>query len=159
MLSNQLQGFPALTPILDYRTADPKPFVKLYTGLVPAAAVNQRCHVLAVSPNSDEQVFGVPTLNYQNVSANVESAPSLPVSISPSAAYQPLTAFGPTIKVTLGDLLYGRSGDKGSNVNVGFFFPANHQSEDRWQWLRTWLSTERLIGRSEHVVITILRHG
>ncbi|KAF2025588.1 hypothetical protein EK21DRAFT_93126 [Setomelanomma holmii] len=42
------------------RKADPKLFVKLYTGLVPSTAVCKACHMLNTSPHSDEQMLIAP---------------------------------------------------------------------------------------------------
>lgn len=41
----------------------------------------------------------------------------------------------------LGRLVYARAGDKGSNCNVGLFA----RNEQEWPWLRTLLSTEKII--------------
>jgi hypothetical protein len=38
-------------------------------------------------------------------------------------------------------VVYARAGDKGSNCNVGFF----SRDESEWPWLRTLLSTEKII--------------
>lgn len=37
--------------------------------------------------------------------------------------------------------MHARAGDKGSNCNVGLFM----RNEDEWDWLRSFLSTEKLI--------------
>jgi hypothetical protein len=47
---------------------------------------------------------------------------------------------GPTTTVPLGRLAHARAGDKGGNTNVGFW-----TDEERWPWLRAFLSTERLL--------------
>ncbi len=57
-----------------------------------------------------------------------------------------LSEFGETIKAPLGSLVYARSGDKGANVNVGFFFPAGQDADLKWDWLRNFLTKERLHG-------------
>jgi hypothetical protein len=48
--------------------------------------------------------------------------------------------FGKTQKGLLGWLVHARSGDKGSNANVGFW--ARHK--DEYDWMRTLLSTEKM---------------
>jgi hypothetical protein len=52
-----------------------------------------------------------------------------------------LSAFGPTKRMPLGRVVYARAGDKGSNCNVGLFA----RNSEEWPWLRTLLSTEKLI--------------
>ncbi|KAH7072425.1 hypothetical protein FB567DRAFT_506115 [Paraphoma chrysanthemicola] len=160
ILSNQLQGFPALTPILDYRTADPKPFVKLYTGLVPATAISEMCHMISTTMDNDEQILSVPVPQHALPSASMNVIADVLESQSSSTGYHSLASFGPTSRVRLGDLLYGRSGDKGANVNVGLFFPTRDDSEDKWQWLRAWLSNAKLIelmGEDHHPGLQIER--
>lgn len=53
----------------------------------------------------------------------------------------PLDSFGPTSKIPLGRILYGRAGDKGSNCNVGFF-PVH---DSAWPWLRSFLTKQCFI--------------
>lgn len=146
LLSNQLQGFPALTPILDYRTADPKRSVRLYTGLVPISNVTERLHLLGPAPEYYETASNVQPLNLEMCFDSTRVNLSRPALLQHMVLNPPVAFSGPTIKVALGSLLYGRSGDKGPNVNVGLFFPVKHQTEQKWQRLRTWLTTPKLIG-------------
>jgi hypothetical protein len=57
-----------------------------------------------------------------------------------------INSFGPTTIATFGDLVYSRSGDKGANVNVGFFFPMGKDMKAKWEWLRSFLTRERFCG-------------
>ena len=52
-----------------------------------------------------------------------------------------LSDFGPTKSVPLGDIVLGRSGDKGSNLNCGLFV----RDAAAWEWLRVFLSKDRFI--------------
>ncbi|PMD37164.1 DUF1446-domain-containing protein [Hyaloscypha variabilis F] len=52
-----------------------------------------------------------------------------------------LSSSGPTKRVQLGRIVYGRAGDKGSNCNVGLFA----RNVEEWPWLRSFLTTEKLI--------------
>ncbi len=52
-----------------------------------------------------------------------------------------LSDFGATKALRLGDLVLARSGDKGSNLNVGFFV----KSAPQWEWLRSFLSSKNMI--------------
>lgn len=52
----------------------------------------------------------------------------------------PLDAFGPTVRRPLGDIALARSGDKGANINVGFFV----QTDEQFAWLQAFLTTARM---------------
>jgi hypothetical protein len=50
-----------------------------------------------------------------------------------------------TSMVPLGELAYGRSGDKGGDANIGMWIPAAHpRREDAYAWLAGTLTTERI---------------
>jgi hypothetical protein len=51
-----------------------------------------------------------------------------------------LRMFGPTKKARLGDIALARSGDKGSNINIGLFV----REEGAWPWFRSFLTTGRM---------------
>jgi hypothetical protein len=58
---------------------------------------------------------------------------------------QPTTAnaktdFGPTTRGPLGWIVHARSGDKGSNANVGLWT----RYADEWDWLRSVMSTDTM---------------
>ncbi|OQU96349.1 hypothetical protein CLAIMM_02444 [Cladophialophora immunda] len=52
-----------------------------------------------------------------------------------------LGRFGPTEEDILGRVVYARSGDKGGNINIGFFVHA----DDEFDWLRSFLTCDRMI--------------
>ena len=52
----------------------------------------------------------------------------------------PLSSFGPTVRAPLGYVVMGRSGDKASDANVGFFV----RNDDEWGWLRSFLTVTKL---------------
>lgn len=52
----------------------------------------------------------------------------------------PLESFGPTKRMPLGNIVIGRSGDKGPNVNMGLFT----DRPEIWEWLRSFLTLERM---------------
>ncbi|PSN71700.1 DUF1446-domain-containing protein [Corynespora cassiicola Philippines] len=65
----------------------------------------------------------------------------------------PLDSLGPTTRARLGDVALARSGDKGANLNVGFFIPTTLPSSyapssplygQAWDWLRSYLTIPRL---------------
>lgn len=50
-----------------------------------------------------------------------------------------LSSFGPVKPRRIGDLVLARSGDKGSNLNIGFFV----QTPIQWSWFRSFLSLSK----------------
>ena len=52
----------------------------------------------------------------------------------------PLESFGPTVSMPLGNIVIGRSGDKGPNVNCGLFT----DRPEIWEWLRSFLTLDRM---------------
>ena len=130
-----MQHFAGLHNSWDFRTAMPEPFLSFYPALYPQSQIAERASILgkggavesildAGSPPRFEAL--VPRENYDPAS-----------SLS-------LSSFGNAVLVKLGDVILGRSGDKGSNVNIGLF----PRSKDRmaWEWLRSWLTRERMKG-------------
>jgi hypothetical protein len=51
-----------------------------------------------------------------------------------------LGVFGPTTRAPLGYVVHARSGDKGSDANVGFFV----RHADEWDWLRSILTVQKI---------------
>jgi hypothetical protein len=50
------------------------------------------------------------------------------------------------VRVPLGYTVYARSGDKGPNVNVGFFCSGGDVAleQSKWDWLRSFLTIDRI---------------
>ena len=140
LMSNQLSGYPGLTANFDYRTAQPKIFCTYFPGLVKQSHVQQVVHF--VSPRGRASDFEVETPQRLTLVARLPAQPSYN-STTPVS----LHTFGPTAKVPLGLAVYSRSGDKGANVNVGFFFPRGRNEKEKYDWLRTYLSIERFRGK------------
>jgi len=116
----------------DPRTRLPKSFLVFYPALVKQTEIREVVHVL---PNRD--------------AANVLEAPAEPVQkfeeLEPRLNYETerpvdLAKFGPTNEVPLGDVVWARSGDKGGNMNVGFFV----HEDDEYEWLQTYLTRSKL---------------
>ncbi|BBX03655.1 exopolyphosphatase [Mycolicibacterium moriokaense] len=91
--------------------------------VVPASAVQ---HVV-VHANGEREVIPPPA--YSSASHDRQ------VTVSDEIA-----DFGPTSRRPLGAVVAARSGDKGGNANVGVWT----DSPERWHWLRTHLTAERV---------------
>ena len=135
IIENLISGFPGFTPDMEYlRTGHAKPYMTYFPGLISRYSLEEAC----VHHLDGSETVVVP-----------HPAEVLPINRLPKQEnYEPtepvdLTAFGETIDIPLGYQVYARSGDKGANVNVGFFPQTN--SVDEWNWLRSYLITERLL--------------
>lgn len=97
--------------------------------LIPQDVCKHRTHCLF----GDEKIINIPvsktTKPYQDKQNSYETK-------SPAS----LESFGETVAVPLGSIVLGRSGDKSSDANVGFFV----RREDEWDWLRTILTVDKI---------------
>ena len=121
-----MQSFPAAT--YTGKTVQPTKFQEYFPTLIPQPTT------MVHFSNKQQQKLIVPPP--QHTLTESLSQPSYDPS-SPS----PLSSFGPTSKISLGRVLYGRAGDKGSNCNVGFF-PVHDAA---WPWLRSFLTKQNFI--------------
>ncbi|KAF4547619.1 Hypothetical protein D9617_39g039540 [Elsinoe fawcettii] len=131
IMQNLGQAFPGFTPNLEYpRTTLPRPYMEYFPGLIDRRLVNLSVTVDDQAPKTIQHF--VPPEVSQPVQENYEST-------------QPreMSSFGKTITIPLGHQVFARSGDKGPNVSVGFFPQGDSQEE--WDWLRSFLTTDRLM--------------
>ncbi|KAF2731149.1 DUF1446-domain-containing protein, partial [Polyplosphaeria fusca] len=132
-----LQSCPGASLGNDMRQAEGKPYYEYHPSLLPQSAVTQRVHCLW-----DERVFDMPLApefrEYEKRQPSYETVGPVP-----------LTQFGETVRAPLGSVVLGRSGDKGSDCNVGFFV----RHDDEFEWLRSFLTIEKvkeLLGPEEY---------
>lgn len=125
-----LQSCPGASLSNDMRQAEGKPYYEYHPALIPQSAMKQRVHFLW---DSQDTVMDIPLaprfqeFDRQQPSYETEN----PV---------PLTNFGETVRLPLGMIVLGRSGDKCSDCNCGFFVRRN----DEWDWLRSFLTVQKL---------------
>lgn len=114
-----LQSCPGASLGNDMRQAEGKPYYEYHPSLIPQSAFKQRVHCLwngeeANDFKGGQMIIDVPLSpefrEYKRQQPSYET--SSPV---------PLSAFGPTVRLPLGSIVLGRSGDKCSDCNVGFF--------------------------------------
>lgn len=131
-----MQSYPGATFAVDARQALPKPYYEYWVALLPQIATRHICHLpfkgkeITIETPSDTEnfIYEQPTYNTKD-----------PLDLS---------SLGPTTVAPLGYIVHARSGDKGSDCNVGFFV----RSVDEWDWLRSVLSVEKvreLLGRDD----------
>lgn len=114
------------TPHLDLRQAFPKEVFEYYVTLLPQSSIQHVVHLV-----SGETIDVPPPFN-------TKSWPKQQPTQEVTLASKDLGSFGATVRVPLGSVVHARSGDKGSDCNVGFW--VRHQ--DEYAWLQNLLSTE-----------------
>ncbi|EEU33826.1 uncharacterized protein NECHADRAFT_55989 [Fusarium vanettenii 77-13-4] len=116
-----LGGFPGMHLNMDFRTMEPKPYVAYlpflikYDQLSVRAVLGDRVAEIGSPPNTAPFT-------------GQKMADATPPDVSGN--------YGPTKEVCLGTRVHARSGDKGSNANVGLWV----QEDDEYEWLRSFLS-------------------
>ncbi|KAF9698497.1 hypothetical protein EKO04_003933 [Ascochyta lentis] len=121
-----MAAYPGATPHLDLRQAFPKEVFEYYVTILPQSAIQHKVH-LAV-----EAVIDIPP------PSDTKTWPKQQPTQDITVASEDLSSFGATVRAPLGTIVHARSGDKGSDCNVGFW--VRHQ--DEYAWLQTLLSTE-----------------
>jgi hypothetical protein len=127
---NGMQGYCGLHLGMDWRTMEPKPYVRYFPSLVPSVGVSLKAHLISGG------TIDVATKKKEECASTVPSQPNYD-PVSPVT----LTSFGPTQRFPLGSLVLARSGDKGGNANIGFWV----RSPAAWPWLRSFLTREKAI--------------
>jgi len=127
-LENFLQSCPGATVEVDTRQSIARPMFEYWPTLMPQDLFQERT-----------------VLEWSGESIDIPG-PSETKTYGPQKSYEPtkpvdLSSFGPTTRKPLGWVTLGRSGDKASDADVGFFV----RNDDEWDWLRTLLSTETFI--------------
>ncbi|KAJ7466998.1 DUF1446 domain protein [Mycena latifolia] len=122
-----MSAYPGGTFELDMRQGLPRPVWEYFVTKIPQADVRQQVHmpngaVVEVPPPSVTTVFPTRQPSTPRFSAGGERD------------------FGDTICAPLGLVVHARSGDKGSDSNVGFFVRDN----DQFEWLRRLLSVDKM---------------
>ncbi|KAI7218781.1 DUF1446-domain-containing protein [Hortaea werneckii] len=138
---NIMQAYPGGTFHLDLRQAFPKPVFEYYVTLLPQTAIRHRVHLWQNSENDkkDGRVREIPPP--EQCKQYPTQQPSQATTTT-EVANSSTRDFGPTTWGPLGWIVHARSGDKGSDCNVGFWV----RFRDEWDWLRGLLSTEMVKG-------------
>lgn len=135
VIENLIQAYPGFTPSLEYhRTGLPKPFLAYFPGVLPRGVIEP----VKVYFLDSDQVISIPhpvfVIPIAQLPKQQNYEPTDPVD---------LKSFGETVQIPLGYQVYARSGDKGANVNCGLF--PRGDSQEEWDWFRTFMSTKKLI--------------
>ncbi|KAF2822831.1 DUF1446-domain-containing protein [Ophiobolus disseminans] len=117
-------AYPGATPHLDLRQAFPKEVFEYYVTLLSQSAIENRVHLA-----SGESIDIPPP-------RETKTWPKHQPTQSVTAHAQNMSDFGPTVRSPLGTIVHARSGDKGSDCNVGFWV----RYADEYAWLQNLLS-------------------
>ncbi|ERT00217.1 uncharacterized protein SPSK_08869 [Sporothrix schenckii 1099-18] len=125
-----LQSCPGASLGNDMRQAEGKPYYEYHPSLMPQSAMTQRLHLLFDHPTPVIDLPPPPEFRtYDRQQPTYETK-------NPVA----LDSFGPTVRMPLGRIVLGRSGDKCSDCNVGFFV----RHDDEWDWLRSLMTVAKV---------------
>lgn len=125
-----LQSCPGASLGNDMRQAEGKPYYEYHPALIPQSAMKQRLHLLW---DTSEPVIDIPLApefrEYSRQQPSYETADPVPLS-----------SFGDTVRLPLGTIVLGRSGDKASDCNCGFFV----RNDDEFSWLKSFLTVSKI---------------
>ncbi|RDW77748.1 hypothetical protein BP6252_05801 [Coleophoma cylindrospora] len=128
-LENFLQSCPGATIENDIRQSAGKPFYEYWAALLKQDEINHKVQFLWDGQSVDVPPSKIMEL-YTTRQWSYETKDPLPLS-----------SFGPTTRGPLGWRVLGRSGDKASDANIGFFV----READEWDWLRSFMTVEKFI--------------
>lgn len=123
-----MQSYPGATFAVDARQSVPKPYYEYWVALLPQQSVKHTCYIphkgleIPIAAPSDTQDFLYEQDTYETTN---------PID---------LTSLTSTVRGPLGHIVHARSGDKGSDCNVGFFV----RNADEWDWLRSLLTVGKI---------------
>ncbi|KAI0126979.1 duf1446 domain-containing protein [Xylariales sp. AK1849] len=121
-----LGGFCGMHSSMDFRTLVPKPLISYEPFRIPYSE-------LKIRANLGGKVLDVPAPSKTEAFAGQKL-------LEAQMTYE-AGKYGPTKRSPLGHIVHARSGDKGSNANVGFWV----RHADEYDWLRSLLSTSSFI--------------
>ncbi|KAI1627978.1 hypothetical protein EDD37DRAFT_287544 [Exophiala viscosa] len=128
---NGMQGYCGLHLSMDWRTLEPRPYVRYVPALVSQDLIALQLHFV-----NSATTINVPP---GQTSKYLKSIPRQP-NYEPKRCPQD-SGLLDTVTRPLGDLVFARSGDKGGNANVGFWV----RDAASWPWLRVFMTTQKLI--------------
>ncbi|KAE8331442.1 hypothetical protein BDV39DRAFT_168773 [Aspergillus sergii] len=123
-----MQTFPGASPHMDFRQALPKEVYEYWVTLLPQLAISHKVHL-----HTGAELEIPPAAKTKEYPRQQPSQPATSNPVHPSR-------FGETVKAPLGWIVHARSGDKGSDANIGFWV----RYADEYDWLRSLLSIDTI---------------
>lgn len=128
-MENFLQSCPGATLGNDQRQSQGKEYYEYFVTLIPQSALKHQAILMWSGETVDIPVQDNVRSDYPRDQKSYETRDAVPLS-----------RFGPTTRGPLGWVVGGRSGDKASDANVGFYV----RHDDEWDWLRSILTMEKM---------------
>ncbi|KAK6193525.1 hypothetical protein LQW54_012360 [Pestalotiopsis sp. IQ-011] len=128
-MENFLQSCPGATLGNDQRQSQGKEYYEYFVTLIPQSALKHQAILMWSGETVDIPVQENVRSDYPRDQKSYETRDAVPLS-----------RFGPTTRGPLGWVVGGRSGDKASDANVGFYV----RHDDEWDWLRSILTMEKM---------------
>ncbi|KAK6065117.1 duf1446 domain-containing protein [Seiridium cupressi] len=124
-----LKHFSGYHSSLDTRTSVPRPFLTYFPALWEQTLLTEKVHVLKTDGSEEITIDTGHPPQFDDLTIRESYDTSSPIALS-----------GATLTVRLGDVVLARSGDKGSNLNIGLCV----DSAAKWDWLRSYLSIAKM---------------
>ena len=115
----------------DNKDGDPKSFIVYYPSIIEQSKIHEAVHMLSSDGTLAESYDCPSPAKLEAVGKRPSYDPASPIS---------LDSFGRTIVMPLGNIVLGRSGDKGPNLNCGLFV----HNEAAWKWFRSFMTLQRM---------------
>lgn len=112
------------------RTAIPRPYLAYYPAIWEQCNIEERINFIQPSGEVTQRFSAGHPVRYEALEHRQSYDTLAPVKFK-----------GVSFRVRLGDIALARSGDKGSNLNFGIFV----QTEKQWDWLRSYLSRQKVV--------------
>lgn len=113
---------------MDLRTASPLPFLAYYPALIKQSDITEAINFVE-GPNEIRSFETGHPPRYEELGVRESYDPK-----------DPQVFKGPSKQIRLGDIALARSGDKGGNLNVGFFV----MNPAHWPWIRSFMTKDRM---------------
>ncbi|KAJ5663566.1 hypothetical protein N7507_004297 [Penicillium longicatenatum] len=121
-----LKHFSGFHQSTDLRTALPRPFLAYYPALIKQSQISETINFIDGPSTIHTYETGHPP-RYEELGVRKNYDTKAPEDFN-----------APFKQMRLGDIALARSGDKGGNLNVGFFVT----NSAHWSWLRTYMSRD-----------------
>jgi hypothetical protein len=128
---NGMQGYCGLHLSMDWRTMEPRPYVKYFPALIQQSKVP-----LFVQFVGQSSVLNIPAILDSRCTLKLPKQPNFDSENHLEQGTQTKT-----VKKPLGDLVFARSGDKGGNANIGFWV----RDARAYPWLKSFLTRSRVM--------------
>ena len=111
-----MQHYSGFHSTSDHRTAVPRPYISYYPAKYPQSSLKCSINMLTGSGTEARCLPTTPPPKFEDLGTRASGETASPID---------LASFGQTVRARLGDVVLGRSGDKGGNANIGLFVPTS----------------------------------